>query len=127
MARFVEAQGGDPSYVLDEKKLKIAANVMPLTSKEDGVVSAIACAEVGMASLALGGGRETKAGTIDPEGGILLHKKVGDVVCKGDVLAEIYYNDDRKGEEGLKRLEAAYRIGEEAPEKRPIILGEVKG
>ncbi len=127
MARFVEAQGGDPSYVLDEKKLKIAANVMPLTAKEDGVVSAIACAEVGMASLALGGGRETKADTIDPEVGILLHKKVGDAVRKGDVLAEIYYNDDRKGEEGLKRLEAAYRIGEAAPEKRPIILGEVKG
>ena len=127
MARFVEAQGGDPAYVLDEKKLKLAANVKPLTAKEDGYVSAIACAEVGMASLALGGGRETKADTIDPEVGIMLHKKVGDAVRNDDVLAEVYYNDERKGDEGLKRLEAAYRIGEAAPDKRPIILGEVKG
>ena len=127
MARFVEAQGGDPSYVLDEKKLKLAAKVKPLTAKEAGYVSGIACAEVGMASLALGGGRETKADTIDPEVGIMLHKKVGDAVKPGDVLAEVYYNDDQKGDEGIKRLEAAYHIGAEAPEKRPIILGEVKG
>ena len=80
-----------------------------------------------MSSLALGGGRETKADTIDPEVGIMLHKKVGDAVQPGDVLAEVYYNDERKGDEGLKRLEAAYRIGAGVPEKRPIILGEVKG
>ena len=127
MARFVEAQGGDPSYVLDEKKLQLASKVKTLTAKEAGYVSAIACAEVGMSSLALGGGRETKADTIDPEVGIMLHKKVGDAVQPGDVLAEVYYNDERKGDEGLKRLEAAYRIGAGVPEKRPIILGEVKG
>ncbi len=127
MERFVTAQGGDPSYVADETKLKLAANTKPLTAWKDGYVSAIACAEVGMASLALGGGRETKADVIDPEVGIYLKKKVGDAVHAGDILAEVYYNDEQKGKEGLERLKNAYTIGDAAPEKRPIILGEVAG
>ena len=40
---------------------------------------------------------------------------------------EVYYNDEQKGKEGLERLKNAYTIGDAAPEKRPIILGEVAG
>ncbi len=127
MAKFVEAQGGDASYVFDETKLKIAAHTKQLKAERDGYISGIACAEVGMASLALGGGRETKADIIDPEVGIYLYKKTGDAVRAGDVLAELYYNDEKKGAEGLERLAKAYRFGDTAPEKRAIILGEVEG
>ena len=80
-----------------------------------------------MASLALGAGRETKLDVIDPQAGILLRKKVGDAVKKGDVLAELYYNDEKKGAEGTERLRRSYHIGDTAPLQRPIILGEVCG
>ncbi|MBR1471062.1 MAG: pyrimidine-nucleoside phosphorylase [Lachnospiraceae bacterium] len=127
MARFVQAQGGDPSYVLEEGKLKPAANTLAVKADRNGYIGAIDCAEVGMASLLLGGGREKKEDVIDTAVGLRLHKKCTDAVQEGDVLAELYYNDGQKAAEARARLQAAFHITEKAPEAHHIILGEVEG
>ena len=71
--------------------------------------------------MTLGGGRETKESAIDLSVGIYLKKKIGAPVSRGDVIAEIYANDKKRGADAKKLLEDAYRYGETAPEKRQMI------
>lgn len=87
LAEFVAAQGGDAAAVYDTSLLPTASLEVPLTAEKDGYISAIQCEEVGICSLILGGGRETKDSVIDLSVGIVLNKKKGDYVRKGDTIA----------------------------------------
>lgn len=126
LAEFVKAQGGDESYVYDPDKLPVAAICKPLLSPMEGYIQKIICDEVGICSLILGGGRETKESRIDLSVGIRLKKKVGDRVNKGEVLAEVYANDEKKLSDAMIRLQNAYRIGNEKMPVRDVILDVIK-
>ena len=89
---FIAAQGGDPSVVDHPEKLPQAAYQIPVPAKADGVVSAITADEIGKAATMLGAGRATKDDVIDLAVGIVLHKKIGDSVKKGDTLLTIHSN-----------------------------------
>ncbi|MCM1303007.1 MAG: pyrimidine-nucleoside phosphorylase [Lachnospiraceae bacterium] len=123
LADFVEAQGGDPKAVYDTGLLPRASIVHEIKAPGEGYISHIACDEVGICSLLLGGGRETKESVIDLSVGIVLQKKVGDFVKKGDILAVIHANRQDKLEEVEKRYLAACAITATSPEKRPLIKG----
>ena len=73
----------------------------------------------------LGAGRETKTSQIDLGAGIWLEKKVGDRVEKGEVLAKLLTNDGQRMDAAVEELRSAYVIGENTPEKRPLIHGSV--
>ncbi len=121
LARFVEAQGGDPGAVYDTDLLPRASLAVPVVSGESGYVTHIACEEVGICSLILGGGRETKESVIDLSVGLILNKKPGDPVERGEVLAYLHANDPGKAAEAGERLLGAYRIGPKMPQKSPLI------
>lgn len=121
LAEFVEAQGGDSSFVYHPEKLPGASIIREVRAPKDGFVSHITCDEVGICSLILGGGRETKESRIDLAVGLVLHKKVGDAVKAGETLAVIHANDAGKADEAEKRFLAACAISPEAPEPRPFI------
>jgi len=91
---FVSYQGGDTSYILDPSKFEVAKNIIPIYSLKDGYVQSIDALEIGKASMHLGGGREKLEDTIDMSAGIILSKKVGDKVNKGDLLATLYTNKE---------------------------------
>lgn len=122
---FIASQGGDASYVTHPEKFEMAKYCMEVTAPRAGYLQRIICDEVGICSLILGGGRETKESEIDLSVGIVLHKKVGDKVEKGDVLATIYANDLKKYETAKERLLAAYSIGANCPDARPLIFKTV--
>ena len=126
LAQLVKAQGGDESAVFHPEKLPKASIVETICADKDGYVQKIVCDEAGVASLLLGGGRETKESRIDLSVGILLHKKVGDAVKKGEVLAELHANDAAKLALAKERLLAAYHIGTEKREEGPVIIGILK-
>ena len=107
---FVEAQGGDGSYIDDVNKFRLAANCVPIVCEEDGYLAACNTSEVGMVNLILGGGRATKDSTINLGVGLDIRKHLGDVVRKGDVLAYMYIDDMGVFEEAKKRLLGAYTI-----------------
>lgn len=107
---FVEAQGGDGSYIDDVNKFRLAANCVPIVCEEDGYLAACNTSEVGMVNLILGGGRATKDSTINLGVGLDIRKHLGDVVQKGDVLAYMYIDDMGVFEEAKKRLLGAYTI-----------------
>ncbi len=116
LAEFVEAQGGDKAAVYDPSLLPKASIVKPIPAPESGYVAHIACDEVGICSLMLGGGRETKESEIDLAVGLILEKKVGDYVEAGEALAYIYANDETKCEAATKRYIQAVSITEDKPD-----------
>ena len=107
---FVEAQGGDDSYIDDVNKFRLAANCVPIVCEEDGYLAACNTSEVGMVNLILGGGRATKDSAINLGVGLDIRKHLGDVVQKGDVLAYMYIDDMGVFEEAKKRLLGAYTV-----------------
>lgn len=91
---FVEAQGGDISYVLEPSKFPVAKNIIHLKSNDDGYINEIDAFILGEVSLLLGAGRLTIDSKIDYSAGMVLNKKVGDRVSKGEVLVTIHTNKD---------------------------------
>ncbi|QIR35084.1 Pyrimidine-nucleoside phosphorylase [Bacillus velezensis] len=91
---FLSNQGGDASVVDDPSKLPQAAYKIDVPAKEAGVVSEIVADEIGVAAMLLGAGRATKEDEIDLAVGIMLRKKVGDNVEKGEPLVTLYANRD---------------------------------
>jgi len=119
--KFVVAQGGSEEEVMHPEKLPVAKYVEDVICKEDGYVSKILTEEIGRISLFLGGGRETKESEIDLAVGLVLKKKHGDRILKGEALAEIHANDLEKLALAKDRLLKAYIIAGEEVEKKPVI------
>lgn len=91
---FVEAQGGDTSYVLHPEKFEMASRIIPIYSNKTGYVEKIDALTIGLSSMHLGGGRETLDDIIDMSAGIILNKKVGDEIHKGELLCTLYTNKE---------------------------------
>lgn len=121
MAEFVAAQGGNQAAVYNPKMLPQAAMVKEILSPVSGYVEHIECDEIGICSLLLGGGRETKESKIDLSVGLVLQKKIGDYVEKGENLAFIHANDEVKMEMAIDRFLKAYRFSDTKVEKSGII------
>ena len=120
---MVEAQGGDVEYILHPEKFALAKNIIPIYAKNRGYIKDIDALAIGLASMTLGGGRETLDDVIDMSAGIMLNKKVGDQVNEGDVLCYLHSNKNvtlinRVSKEVLN----AYVIVPEKVEKPQVIL-----
>ncbi len=125
-AEFVEAQGGSGEQVYHPELLPQAKLKEQMYATQDGYVRHIESEEAGIVSLIMGGGRETKESIIDPAVGIVLHRKVGDQVKKGDVIATLYANDASRLCQAKKRFEGIYQFAEEPVERKKFIKGIVK-
>ena len=119
--KFVVAQGGCEEEVLHPEKLPVAKYIEDVTADTDGYVAKIQTEEIGRISLLLGGGRETKESEIELTVGVVLNKKRGNKVVKGDVLATIHANDKCKLAEAKKRLLASYTLSKNQISNEPII------
>jgi len=119
LKEFVEAQGGNPEAVHNcHELLPKASIVMEIKAWEEGFVERIETDEIGVVSLILGGGRETKESDIDLSVGVVVKKKIGDSVENGDTVAVLHGNDLKKMEQAKERLMAAYAFS-----KSPVTKG----
>lgn len=125
LAAFIEAQGGDKEMVYHPEKLPLASMIEEIPSPVEGYIKHIECDEIGICSLILGGGRETKESEIDLSVGLVLKKKVGDFVKKGETLAVIHANDSEKLRSATERFLGAYTFSEELVAKKKLIKGIV--
>jgi pyrimidine-nucleoside phosphorylase len=116
--RWIRAQGGDP----DEAALPSAPVVFPVTASEGGWVQQLGAIRVGLAALHLGAGRRTKDDEIDHAVGVFCHRKRGDQVAPGDVLADVHARDETTAAVAAREVRAAYGLGAEQPRKRGIVL-----
>jgi pyrimidine-nucleoside phosphorylase len=122
---FLKAQGGDDSVVDNPENLPQAAHTFELTADEDGYVSEIIADEIGTAAMILGAGRATKESEIDLAVGLMLNKKVGDQVSKGDSLVTIYSNTENV-EDVKNRIRSAYTVSKNAVDPPSLIYKEIK-
>lgn len=121
---FIAAQGGDASVVDDPSKLPQASHTFELEAKEDGYVSEIVADAVGTAAMWLGAGRATKESQIDLAVGLMLNKKIGDEVKKGESLVTIYSNQEDV-EEVKQKLYENFTISKEKVEKPTLIYDTI--
>lgn len=125
MKEFAAAQGGNVTYLEDMSlfdkaafsktvigKDLFAANSETNTWKE-AYLTACNNQEIGMTSLVLGGGRQTKDSVIDLTVGIRLCKHLGDKITENDEVAVLYANDEGKLAEAEKRFIKAYTLSKE--------------
>ena len=122
LAQFIEGQGGNPAVVEDYSLFPQPTAYQKVLAQEEGFVTEIQARFIGLASQHSGAGREKKEDPIDLSAGILLRKKVGDPVTKGDVLAEVSGRDSLKVRLAAEEAAKAFLIGPAAPEQGPIII-----
>lgn len=121
LAQLVKAQGGDWNAVYDPSRLPRASITQEVLAASSGYIQSIRADEIGVCSLLLGGGRETKESQIDLSVGIVLMKKTGDIVKKGETIAVLHGNTTAHIQEARERLVHAYQIGRKKPAKRSLI------
>lgn len=122
---MVEAQGGDSGVIKDTSKFEQASIVEEVISPYEGYITFMDTKECGIASCILGAGRETKEDTIDYSAGIVLKKKTGDKIQKGDVLAVLYGNKQEKMQPAKEQFLKALKVEETAPQKQKLIYARV--
>lgn len=124
---MVEAQGGDISCILDTDKLPSAPLTYEVRAREEGYVAHMDTEACGIASMLLGAGRETKDSVLDYSAGIVLKKKPGDYVSKGDVLAVLHASREELFQAAEQKFLEAVRISAERPGKQPLLYARVRG
>ncbi|KAF6583873.1 pyrimidine-nucleoside phosphorylase [Paenibacillus sp. EKM211P] len=116
---FITNQGGDASVVDHPERLPQAQYLIEVPAKQDGVVAEIVADEIGTAAMLLGAGRATKESEIDLAVGLMLNKKVGDAVQKGDSLVTIHANREDV-DQVLEKIYANIRIADHA--EAPVLI-----
>lgn len=123
--KMVVAQGGDARFIDDFSILDQAKYKEDIIAKESGYIKHMDAEKCGISSVVLGAGREKKTDEIDFAAGIVMHKKTGDKVEKGEVLATLYTDRENTLAPAKKLYEEAITICSEVPSIRPSILARV--
>ena len=119
---FLSNQGGDDSIVDSPEKLPSAKYQVEFKAKKDGYITEIIANEIGVASMMLGAGRQTKEDDIDLSVGIVLNKKVGDNVNEGESLLTIHSNRENV-DDVIKKLDESIEIKAQA--KTPTLIHKI--
>ncbi|HET7824146.1 MAG TPA: thymidine phosphorylase [Anaeromyxobacter sp.] len=128
LAEIVRAQGGDPEAVRDPARLPRAPRTYDVAAPAAGLVAAIDAEAIGLASVALGAGRARIEDRVDPAVGIVVHKKLGDRVARGEALCTVHEGDLSEPRDRVTaRLAAAWSIGPQGPAPRPLVLERIAG
>lgn len=123
-ASFVTAQGGDARVVTEPSRLSVAPDVIDITAEEDGFIARADALALGEASFVLGAGRTTKDEAIDHAVGVIVKKRVGDRVAKGDLLARLHVHEKGRAE-AVMLARQAFLISADACPARPLSLGVI--
>ena len=120
LVALFKAQGGDASYIEHPEKFELAKFITPVIAEKAGFVKRIDSMGIGLSAMKLGAGRATMDDVIDMSAGIVLCKKVGDAVKKGEILAFAHTN--KVGVETVySDIHDSFELSDTSIEVRPII------
>ncbi|MGA9041194.1 MAG: thymidine phosphorylase [Terriglobales bacterium] len=126
--QMVALQGGDVRVIDNPDLLPHAQFKLDVASAKTGNIMAINCEAIGIACVALGGGREKKEDSVDPAVGIVLHRKLGDRVAAGEPLCTVHYNSEARAKRAAQLLLESYQISDEpAASKKPLVHRVIRG
>jgi thymidine phosphorylase len=125
-ARMVAALGG-PSDLLDKPDTHLAR--APVTRAvlpgRSGIVTRIETRNLGLAVVALGGGRARPDDAIDHAVGLTDLAGLGQGVGPDRPLAVVHARDERGAESAAAAIRAAYTLSETGPQSGPLILDRI--
>lgn len=126
--QMVAAQGGDARIAESPALLPRAKRIIHIKSPKEGYVCALDARLIGQAAQALGAGRDKADDDIDLSVGVVLKKRVGDFVSKGEALCQLHVGDD---EERVKTAGAlvsqAVTLADAPTAAQPLVLEIVEG
>ena len=123
--RWIGGQGGNASVCEHPELLPLSPLSTTVFAERDGFVSAMDAERAGEACVLLGAGRQTKEDVLDLGAGIILHKKAGDALRKGDAIATLYASDKAKLENAKKHFESAITYADNPPKMQPLIYKKI--
>lgn len=121
-AEMITAQGGDAGVIEHPARLPSAPIRHPVPAPRDGIVTAVDAEALGAAAMRLGAGRARADDPIDPGAGMVLQRKLGERVNRGDPLAVLHTAVAGRLDDAVRQVAAAYQIGPEAPGTRALIV-----
>ena len=120
--QLLQQQSADTNIIHDYNLLALSPCKLLLKANASGYIYAMDTDCIGMASQQTGAGRKQKIDAIDFGAGIILKKRIGDVVEKGEILAEVYSSSEQKCQSAISLLQNAIHISNIAPDASPLIL-----
>ncbi|GAA5142915.1 thymidine phosphorylase [Thalassotalea piscium] len=114
---------GGPIDLLENpwNAMKKADQIVEILAPQHGYISAMQTRNIGMAIVAMKGGRLTNGQPIDHSVGFDRVLPVGTLVNRGDVLARVHANSDTDVQLASKTYIDAITITDKAPEEAPVI------
>ena len=123
---MARAQGADVSILEHPENYPVAAYRATLEAWENGFLFGMQTREIGLAVVELGAGRLRAEDAVDAQAGIVLFKKIGDPVQKGEPILEIRTNKAAVIDAVMQRLRHALSISQTTPKPNPLILEEIR-
>ena len=125
LIEMVKAQGGNHLVIEDTTNFERAKYAYQVRSENSGYIESVNTEGYGIASLLLGAGRNTKEDKIDYLAGIILSKKTGDYVEKGEVIATLYSNNESLFEKSSQTLLSSTKISNVKLANKPLIIEKI--
>jgi len=109
---IVDEQNGDMTYIQSPEKYKKAKFISEIKAGQSGYIQSMDALEIGLTSVSLGAGRQKSDDIIDPEAGIVLHKKIGRQIDSDETIITIHTNKENVIERAKQRLLKSVRISD---------------
>ncbi|MEE0982322.1 MAG: hypothetical protein U0K91_11600, partial [Acutalibacteraceae bacterium] len=126
LKEMVSEQGGNPEWIADTSLFPKAEHSFEIKAESDGYICSMDAEKIGVASLLLGAGRNTKEDVLDFSAGIILKAKTGDRIEKGKTIAVLYANDETKFESASQKFNEAVGFSTDPVEKQPLIYSVIR-
>ncbi len=123
---LVQKQGGNVSFIDDPEKLPKAPVVKSVRSLRPGYIRRLDARVVGETSVVMGAGREKKEDEIDHSVGILVHKKVGEIVELEEPLFTLHAASDEDAIMAESRLQEAIDIADLPCQNLPLFYDRIE-
>lgn len=126
LKEWISHQGGNVDWIENPDNFPKAEFKEDIIAEKDCYISSMNAEEIGVTSVILGAGREKKDDIIDFTAGIILNKKTGDKVTKGDIIATLYTNNKNSLTSAKEKFLSAIEFSNEKPKEIPLIYEIVR-